>query len=64
MDKLERNLASKFLEENQKSFTDNSLNKIIIGMIDKMEPIIGDSRFWRILAETKKPVKVELSDFS
>jgi len=60
LDKLERNLASKS-GENPKSFTDNSLNKIIIGMIDKMEPIIGDSRFWRILAETKKPVKVELS---
>lgn len=59
-DKLEKNLASKSGEDS-KSFTDNSLNKIVIGMIDKMEPIIGDPRFGRMLTETQKPVTVELS---
>lgn len=60
LDKLEKNLASKS-EEDSKSFPDNSLNKIVIGILDKMEPIIGDPRFWRILTETQKPAKVELS---
>ena len=60
LDKLEKNLASKSGEDS-KSFPDNSLNKIVIGILDKMEPIIGDPRFWRILTETQKPVKVELS---
>ena len=60
LDKLQKNLASKSVKDS-KSFTDNSFNKIVIGIIDKMEPIIGDPRFWRILTETQKPVKPELS---
>lgn len=60
LDKLEKNLASKSGEDS-KSFPDNSLNKIFIGILDKIEPIIGNPKFWRILTETQKPVKVELS---
>ena len=60
LDKLQKNLASKSVKDS-KSFTDNSFNKIVIGIIDKMEPIIGNPKFLRILAETKKPVKSELS---
>lgn len=60
LDKLQKNLASKSVKDS-KSFTDNSLNKIVIGIIDKMEPIIGNPKFLRILAETQKPVKSELS---
>jgi hypothetical protein len=48
LDKLEQNLVSKSGEDS-KSFPDNSLNKIFIGILDKMKPIIGDPRFWRIL---------------
>ena len=59
-DKLQKNLASKSVEDS-KSFTDKSFNKIVIGIIDKMEPIIGNPKFLRLLTETQKPVKSELS---
>ncbi len=62
-DKLQKNLASKSVEDS-KSFTEKSFNKIvigIIGIIDKMEPIIGNPKFLRLLTETQKPVKSELS---
>lgn len=54
-DKLQKNLVSKSVE-NSKSF-----NKIVIGIIDKMEPIIGNQKFWRLLTEQQKAVKSELS---
>lgn len=60
LDKLQKNLASKSVKDS-KSFTDNSFNKIVIGIMDKMEPIIGNPKILRILAETQKPVKPELS---
>jgi len=59
-DKLQKNLVSKSGEDS-KSFTDNSFNKIVIGIIDKMEPIIGNPKILRLLAETQKPVESELS---
>ena len=60
LDKLQKNLVSKSVKDS-KSFSDNSFNKIIIGIINKMEPIIGNPKILRILAETQKPVKPELS---
>lgn len=60
LDKLQKNLVSKSVKDS-KSFTDNSFNKIVIGIINKMEPIIGNPKILRILAETQKPVKPELS---
>ena len=56
LDKLRQNLASKSVEDS-KSFTDKSVNKIVSGIIDKVEPIIGNPKVLRILAETQKPVK-------
>jgi hypothetical protein len=58
-DKLRKNLASKSVKDS-KSFTDNSFNKIVIGIINRMEPVIGNPKFLRVLAETQKPVKPEL----
>lgn len=60
LDKLQKNLASRYVKDS-KSFTDNSFNKIVIGIMNKMEPIIGNPKILRILAETQKPVKPELS---
>ena len=57
-DKLEKNLVSKSVKDS-KSFTDNSFNKIVIRILDKLEPIIGNPKFLRIAAELQKPVKVE-----
>lgn len=60
LDKLQKNLVSKSVKD-LKSFTDNSFNKIVIEIIDKMEPTIGNPKILRILAETQKRVKPELS---
>jgi hypothetical protein len=51
LDKLQKNLISKSIKDS-KSFTDNSFNKIAVGIIDKMEPIIGNPKILRIFAET------------
>lgn len=59
-DELAKILVSKSVKD-PKSFTDNSFNKIVIGIIDKMEPIIGNPKFLRLLTETQKPVKSNLS---
>ena len=59
-DKLQKSLASKSGDDSR-IFNGKSFNKIVIGIIDKMEPLIGNPKFLRILAETKKPVKSELS---
>jgi len=60
LDELERNMVSKSVKDSS-SFTYKSFNKIVIGIIDKIEPIIGNPKFLRLLTETQKPVKSELS---
>lgn len=60
LDQLEKNLASKSVKDS-KSFTDTSFNKIVLRIVDKMEPIIANPKFLRILSETQKPVKPEFS---
>ena len=59
-DKLKKNLTSKSVKDST-SFTDKSFNKIVRGIIKKLEPIIGNQKILRILTETQKPVKSELS---
>jgi len=60
LDKLQKNLVSKSGEDSG-IFNGKSFNKIVIGIIDKIEPLIGNPKFLRLLAETQKPVKSELS---
>lgn len=50
-DKLQKNLVSKSVEDS-KNFTDKSCNKIVIGIIDKMELIIENPKFLRLLTQT------------
>jgi len=59
-DKLRKNITSKSLK-GSKSFTNESVNKIISGIIDKLAPVIGNPKFLRILTETQKPAKSEFS---
>ena len=60
LEELQKNLASKSVEDSG-SLSDRSFNKIVLGVLDKLEPIIGNPKFLRLLAETQKPVKSELS---
>jgi hypothetical protein len=60
LDKLEKSLASKSGDDSG-IFNGKSFNKIVIGIINKMEPLIGNPKFLRLLAETQKPVNSELS---
>lgn len=59
-DKLEKSVISKSGEESG-NLSDRSFNKILLGVLDKMEPVIGNPKILRILAETQKPIKSELS---
>jgi hypothetical protein len=59
-DKLQNNLVSKS-RESSGIFNNKSLNKIFIGILDKLEPVIGNPKFFRLLSETQKPLKSQLS---
>ncbi len=59
-EKLQKSVVSKSVEDSG-SLSDRSFNKIVIGVLNKLEPIIGNPKILRILAETQKPVKSELS---
>lgn len=55
MEKLIESIKSK-TSESRRSF-----NKILKIISEKIEPVITDQRFWRILSESQKPIKSELS---
>lgn len=59
-DKLKKNVVSKSVEDSG-SLSDRSFNKMVLGVLDKLEPIIGNPKFLRLLSETQKPLKSELS---
>ena len=58
--KLQKSLASKSGDDSG-IFNVKSFNKIVIGIIDKMEPLITNQKFLRLLAKTQKPVESKLS---
>ena len=58
-EKLRKSVASKSVGDSE-SLSDRSFNKILIGVLNNLEPIIGSPKFLRLLAETQKPVKSEL----
>lgn len=60
LEELQKNLASRSGQDSG-SLSDRSFNKIVLGVLDKLEPIIGNPKFLRLLTETQKPVKSELS---
>lgn len=59
LERLEKNLTTKSVEDS-KSWTGKSFNKTAIAVINKIEPIITNKKFIRLLAETQKPLKSEL----
>lgn len=59
-DNLQKNLVSKSIED-LRSFNGKSLNKIFIKIIDKLESILGNPKFLRLLMEAEKPVKSGIS---
>jgi hypothetical protein len=59
-DNLQKNLVSKSIED-LRSFNGKSFNKIFIKIIDKLEPVLGNPKFLRLLVEAEKPVKSEIS---
>ena len=48
-EKLVKNVVSKSVEDSG-SLSDRSFNKIVLGVLDKLEPIIGNPKFLRVLA--------------
>ena len=59
-EKLQKSVVSKSVKDSR-SFSDQSFNKMVLRFLNKLEPIIGNPKFYRLLAETNKPVKSELS---
>jgi hypothetical protein len=59
-DKLEKSVISKSSEDSG-SLNYKSFNKILLGVLDKLESVVGNQKILRILAETQKPIKSELS---
>jgi len=59
-EKLQKSMVSKSGEDSR-SFSDQSFNKIVLGVLHKLEPLIGNPKFYRLLAETTKPINSELS---
>lgn len=62
-EKLQKSVVSKSGEDSG-NLSDRSFNKIVVGVLDKLEPIIGiigNPKFLRVLTETQKPVKSELT---
>jgi hypothetical protein len=58
-EKLQKSVVSKSVEDSG-NLSDRSFNKIVVGVLDKLEPIIGNPKFLRVLTETQKPVKSKL----
>ena len=59
-EKLQNSVVSKSGEDSG-NLSDRSFNKILIGVLDKLEPLIGNPKFLRVLTEIQKPVKSELT---
>ena len=59
-EKLQKSVVSKSGEDSG-NLSDRSFNKIVVGILDKLEPIIGNRKFLRLVSETQKPVKSELT---
>jgi hypothetical protein len=48
----------------QSSYQEISINKFLGKILKLIDPVISDQRFWRIISESQKPIKSELSDAS
>ncbi len=58
-EKLVKSILAKVSESN---YQETSPNKFLKRVLELMDPIISNQRFWRVLSELKKPWKPELSD--
>lgn len=56
--KLRKSLLAKVP---QSFYQETSINKLFKRVLKGIEPVISDQRFWRILSESQKPIKSELS---
>ena len=58
MEKLVKSIVAKVDQSSEKQISINKFLKKILKLID---PLISDQRLWRILSESQKPIKSELS---
>ena len=61
MEKLVKSIKSKTSET---LFKRRSFNKILQLIYQRIEPVITDQRFWKLVSESQKPVKSKFQDFS
>ena len=61
----EERLIKSILARTEQSVLDEiSINKLLKRLLEIIDPVISDQRFWRILSEFGKPIKSELPDLS
>lgn len=58
MDKLVKSIVAKTDQSSEKKI---SINKFLKKILKLTDPLISDQRFWRIISESQKPIKSELS---
>lgn len=57
-EKLVKSILAKAPES---SYTEISINKFLKKILKLIDPVISDQRFWRLVGESPKPIKSELS---
>ena len=62
--KMEKLVKSIVAKTDQSSDKEISINKFLKKILKLIDPVISDQRFWRIISESQKPIKSELSDSS
>lgn len=60
----ERLIKSIVARTEQSDLDEISINKLLKRLLEIIDPVISDQRFWRILSEFGKPIKSELPDLS
>jgi hypothetical protein len=60
-EKLINSILAKAYQNSQKEI---SINKFFLKILSVIEPVDSDQRFWRIMSESQKPIKSELSGTS
>ena len=61
VEEQERLVKSILAKDPQSSEKEISINKFIKKILKLIDPIISDQRFWRLISESQKPIKSELS---
>jgi hypothetical protein len=58
---MEKLVKSVVVKTDQSSYKEISINKFLKKILKLIDPVISDQRFWRVIIESRKLIKSELS---